>query len=472
MKLNLIGGINREQVEQMTKVVAGAGKLSRCPGTVSDVLETCGSYEKNVSFIKRVIGIGHESITDHDYLVFGLEDVSPVVEQVLIQERFSSFTIKSRREVDFRNVGYVIPNFKNEDGELLENQEQLKEMYINHMNSLFECYGNLVDLGVKVEDARFILPYCYHSNIIMGFDAHVVKNLIVRFTKGKESKIDELRELGERLLEIVKERASYLLDSIDKAEINQGIREKIDEKIETPDYEILDGVKLINYTKNIDRTIFTSALMQTYKISSSDALKIYKQVISKDDKYQTELMKTIGLDFDRLPLTQVNFQFQVPISYAVLTHITRHRTHDILVPDFVPIGNLRYYKIPPKAEKQFKGYFSLIFERNVQVYEELRNMGVRQEDLIYFHLSGNMVNIVTNMDGKTLAWILRLRRCNKAQWEIRGIADQMQQLVSEVSHYYPQILGPDCEVKGICLEGKESCGKVKHLQKKQMTENN
>ena len=95
--------------------------------------------------------------------------------------------------------------------------------------------------------------------------------------------------------------------------------------------------------------------------------------------------------------------------------------------------------------------FDKIFERNAQVYEELRNKGVREEDLVYLHLSGNMVNIVTNMDGKTLAWILRLRRCNKAQWEIRQIADQMQQLVSEVSHYYPQILGPDCEVKNICF---------------------
>ena len=53
MKINLIGGINREQVEQMTKVVAGAGKLSRCPGTVTDGLDTCDSYEKNVAFMEK-----------------------------------------------------------------------------------------------------------------------------------------------------------------------------------------------------------------------------------------------------------------------------------------------------------------------------------------------------------------------------------------------------------------------------------
>ena len=158
MKLNLIGGINREQVEQMTKVVAGAGKLSRCPGTVSDVLETCDSYEKNVSFIKRVIGIGHESITDHDYLVFAIEDVSPIVEQILIEERFSSFTIKSRREVDFSNAGYYVPEFRDNNHQVLPNNKELQKMYMEHMKFLFNSYSELLELGIKKEDARFVLP--------------------------------------------------------------------------------------------------------------------------------------------------------------------------------------------------------------------------------------------------------------------------------------------------------------------------
>ena len=73
-----------------------------------------------------VLSLGHESIIDHDYLVFALEDVSPIVEQTLIKERFSSFTIKSRREVDFSNVGYVVPKFKDKNGVKTEESDSVK----------------------------------------------------------------------------------------------------------------------------------------------------------------------------------------------------------------------------------------------------------------------------------------------------------------------------------------------------------
>lgn len=56
----------------------------------------------------------------------------------------------------------------------------------------------------KLEDARFILPYCYYSNIMMGIDAHTLKDMIIKFTKTKYAKIEELRLFGERLKEIAR----------------------------------------------------------------------------------------------------------------------------------------------------------------------------------------------------------------------------------------------------------------------------
>ena len=465
MKIELLGITNEEQIEEQIKIVAAAGKLSRYPGNVTGVYESCNDFEKNVKFIKRVIGMGHESITDLDFLVFAMEDVSIIVEQILIQERFSAFTVKSRREVDFENSGYVIPTFKDNDGKLLDNQKELTKMYVEHMDFLFKTYGVLKNSGISYEDARFILPYCFHSNFIMGIDAHVVKDLIIRFTKGKESKIDELREVGEKMLEIVRNRAPYLVDVIEKAEIEQGIREKLDEIVDDKEYEIIDKVKLTNYTPGIDKQIFISALMHTYQFSYEKAYLVYDEKIANNPVYKKELMKIIAMDFQQLPLTQVNYNFQIPISLAILTHITRHRTHDILVPSFVPVHDLLQYKTPPKIAKVDPYLYDNIYEENAKMYENFRELGVRDEDLIYFHLSGNMVNIVTNMDAKTVAWILRLRLCNKAQWEISNITRQMKELILNTSEIYPEILGPDCEVKGVCLEGKESCGKIKVLKK-------
>ena len=61
--------------------------------------------------------------------------------------------------------------------------------------------------------------------------------------------------------------------------------------------------------------------------------------------------------------------------------------------------------------------------------------------------------------------MLRLRLCEKAQWEIKNNAKEMWDEVRKVSDVYSSILGPTCEIMGKCFEGRESCGKVKTLRK-------
>lgn len=465
MKVKLLSVTNKDRVEERIKVVATAGKLSRFPGTVTEVYDSCEDVAKNQRFIERVIGMGHESITDHDYLVFAIEDVSPIIEQILIEERFSSFTIKSRREVDFSNAGYYVPEFRDNNHQVLANNKELQKMYMEHMKFLFNSYSELLELGIKKEDARFVLPYSFNSNIIMGIDAHVFKNLIVRLTKGKESNIAELRELGEKLYEIMEQYVPYLKNIIDKAEVPNKdlVGELLDDYIDDSTYEILGNVELLSASSDVDKQILLSALMRVYGFDYNKALAYYEKVLANDLELQKELMKKILVN-GKDELKQVNFRFQVPISLAVLTHITRHRTHDLMVPDFVPVRDLTKYKTPASVSAKAKEKYDEIYRINQEMYEKFKNAGVCDEDLIYFYLAGNMLNIVTNMDGATLSHIARLRICTKAQWEIRGILTQMRELVKEVAPVYATILGPDCEVFRECHEGKESCGKIKVLK--------
>ena len=96
---------------------------------------------------------------------------------------------------------------------------------------------------------------------------------------------------------------------------------------------------------------------------------------------------------------------------------------------------------------------------------KFKNLGVRDEDLIYFYLCGNFANVTTTMDGRTLEWISRMRCCNKAQWEIRNLLNDMVSQVREIAPIYVKALGATCDVYGYCPEGKESCGKVKCKEK-------
>lgn len=464
-----IEDLKQKEKERRASIVAASGRLSRYPGNVFDVFDKVENrtLEKNNQTIENITGMGHESILDHDYLVFKIQDVSPVIEQTIIAERFSSFTIKSRREVDFSNVGFYIPDFHDKDGNILENNILLKEKYTQYMKSLFDTYSYLEKAGIPKEDARFVLPYCYYSNIVMGVDAHTLKDMIIKYTKTKYANIQELREFGEYLYQIAKENVPYIIPLIDKTHKKEfdEVDRLLANSLTKEDYQILESPKLLNYSKDIDKTIVISALMRRYQYNYDQALKIYNEIINSSPELVEKIMRTITFESDKAELTQVNFEFQIPLSFAVLTHLTRHRTHQLLIPDFVPNIDLMQYKVPPKIQKENLDLYQEVFIKNQEMYNYFKNQGVCEEDLVYFTLSGNMVNVVTQMDGKTLEHILGLRECTKAQWETRDMAIGMHNEINKVvsARVFTKLLGATCSTQGYCKEGKESCGRIKTL---------
>ena len=56
-----------------------------------------------------------------------------------------------------------------------------------------------------------------------------------------------------------------------------------------------------------------------------------------------------------------------------------------------------------------------------------------------------------------LLHILSLRMCNRAQWEIRELADKIYELVKAECPNIFANAGPGC-VRGKCPEGKKTCG--------------
>ena len=453
MRIELIGSTTKEEIENRIKKVAAAGKLSRCPGTVFDVLDSCNDYEKNINLIKRIISMGHKSIIEHDYLVFAISDVTPIVEQTLIGSRLASFTIKSRREVDFSKVGYYLPDFS-----YLSNGSLLREKYCNHMDYLFSEYSKLVEIGIKKEDARFVLPYSYYSNIIMGIDVRGLEKLIKSLTCGKLSNISEIKEVGLMFKNIAFEYVPYLNEQISDLESNSDdVFDFIDELIDDKTYDILDKPKIIEYTKNMDDVIVESVIMNRTQKNISEVKKI---VAGLGLETKRSIIAAVCNSDEQRELEQIDFSVQIPISLAVLTHLTRHRMHSLLIPDFVPIWDLTKYKVPPAIRNKCLDNYSKVYSRNLDVFNEFRNCGVREEDLIYFYLSGNMCNVRTKINGRSLLWISRMRCCTKAQWEIRNLIRGIVNDVNDLSLVYGKYLGATCDVYGTCLEGNESCGKI------------
>lgn len=459
MRIELIKGGTQQEVEDRTRIVATAGQISHSDKSLFDLYDAREDYEDNIKAIGRIVGSGHTSITEHDQLTFFITDVTPVIEQILIGQRLASFTIKSRRYVDFGDSGFQTPDFS-----YLDNSDEVKDKYNKHMNYLFNTYSEMVNLGVPKEDARFVLPYCFHSQIAMSLNTRSLIKLIEYCTMGSMSDIDEVKEFGLKLLEISKEKVPYYkkkYDSIEK-QINDDVKKynELDflNKYCDGKYDILSNPKLIGYQSDfgdIDRTIIISCIMNRYQLDYDKANIIYDKLSINEIK---DIMEAVCLANENRELEQVSFRFEFPTTLAGLTHWTRQRIHSLLIPDFLPIYDLNNYIVPDSIKEKCLDKYQEAVNNNIQVYNELREMGVADKDLVYFNLSGTLINVSTNINGREFMWISRLRCCKRAQWEIREAANEMVSLVQKESELYGKYLGAPCGVVGKCPEGKHSCG--------------
>ncbi|MBO7473196.1 MAG: FAD-dependent thymidylate synthase, partial [Ruminococcus sp.] len=72
--------------------------------------------------------------------------------------------------------------------------------------------------------------------------------------------------------------------------------------------------------------------------------------------------------------------------------------------------------------------------------------------------------IVVTMNVRSLFNFFRHRCCNRAQWEIRAVANEMLRQCIEVAPHIFAHAGPSCVAEGKCPEGKMTCGKINEVR--------
>ena len=87
------------------------------------------------------------------------------------------------------------------------------------------------------------------------------------------------------------------------------------------------------------------------------------------------------------------------------------------------------------------------------------------EDARFILPNASTTKIVCTFNARSLENFFAHRCCNRAQWEIRDVAEQMLKQCLEVAPHLFKNCGPAC-LFGACPEGKMSCGKMKEVRKK------
>ncbi|MBQ7405301.1 MAG: FAD-dependent thymidylate synthase [Candidatus Methanomethylophilaceae archaeon] len=107
--------------------------------------------------------------------------------------------------------------------------------------------------------------------------------------------------------------------------------------------------------------------------------------------------------------------------------------------------------------------FESLMESIGELYERMIDAGIPEEDARYVLPNACCTNIVVTMNGRQLRKFFMLRCCNRAQWEIREMANLMLAEVKKVAPVIFEDAGASCDVLGYCPE-QRSCGKCQKLK--------
>lgn len=217
-------------------------------------------------------------------------------------------------------------------------------------------------------------------------------------------------------------------------------------------------VILLSYTKNADE-ICAAAGMSCYSDKPAD------EIIGVEDAERT-LGSIVGMGHLSV-VEHATFTFSVSGVSRALTHqLVRHRIASFSQQSqrYVRFSEPTYVVPHTIAEDpEASELYETMMERIWDAYSELREK-VPAEDARYILPNGCTTNITVTMNARELLHFFSLRCCERAQWEIREMAEEMLRLCREVSPTIFKYAGPPCTT-GPCPEGKKTCGRPKRIKK-------
>ncbi len=228
-------------------------------------------------------------------------------------------------------------------------------------------------------------------------------------------------------------------------------------------------VKLVAHTPDPDLKAAAAAMTST---SARTTLEILEDMNDPEkQKKALFILKKVMESGHTSVLEHSSFTFSISEVSRALTHeLVRHRIASYTQQSqrYVKFDKEKNFVFPPtitKNEKTKKIYEKLLAE-SVKTYNKLIENGIPCEDARYVLPNASPTNIILTMNGRELLHFFALRCCERAQWEIRELATEMCRQAKEVAPVMFEKAGPSCSQKGLCPEGKLTCGRMKEIVEK------
>lgn len=207
-----------------------------------------------------------------------------------------------------------------------------------------------------------------------------------------------------------------------------------------------------------------AALAARLCYSKADISSLQNRIKTHD---QTEFLENISESGHLSIFEHASFTFAIEgVSRVLLSQLTRHRIASFSVQSqrYVSLNDSFSYIIPPKiaalGENAVIEYDSQMRQMHTWYagWQEKLGSGEGSNEDARFVLPGACeTRILMTMNARELLHFFSLRCCNRAQWEIRAMAEEMLKLCMLEAPVIFSHAGPGC-VAGSCPEGSKTCG--------------
>lgn len=187
----------------LLSITPNAEKLIEKAGRTCYLSFDRADVESEKKFIRMIVRTGHHSVLEHASATFRIEGGSRSFTHQLVRHRVCAFSQQSQRYVNETDFSVVIPDS-------IKKNSEAKEIFLSFVNHAQNTYSKLQKLGIKKEDARFILPNAIESEIVMTANFRELRHIFKeRCNKAAQW---EIREIAIEMLMIMKKEAPIVFE--------------------------------------------------------------------------------------------------------------------------------------------------------------------------------------------------------------------------------------------------------------------
>ena len=394
-------------------------------------------YKHSLKVHKESTRRGHASITTSMVMQMEITECSRVLSMLLTAHPFGSYLQESQRRSIIDENYVVIP--RNLDG--------YEQKYRKTFLLLLSLYRSLINDGVEIEDARYIMPIGVKTSLYSSVSLETCISLlqIPRDAKHSEYCPWEVYEFGDKLKAVISDIAPALLEA----------RLAFRNRLATYSYP--------NPFKQSDPIV--NEIVS--KMNRPDEPMIISTAFIPENgiKYAEKLME----DEEKEIIDSINPLFHVislePMSLVAYHQAIRHRTIPTAVESIYTAVERALAKpeeniiIPPsiKAKNNMSRKFQEHFTEALALYEEMIHDGIPCSSACYIIPQAMRIYVIRHYNGYNLLFpqgFIGTRTCAYTQWEERGIAYKIWYEVAKKSPSLADIMGEKCKHLGFCPEKK------------------